>query len=143
MKSCKQAKYSKRIDPNSQALSEACRPDNNDVTTGSSSLPVYQQLPYRNIPDRVSAWACVCPAHKYNNERLTRRQASYDNVQKIEFSTTARRTKTADWLRDLSYPHTLVLMERQYVPLGTNSNVSQLCVGGVCVCACVSHKCTG
>lgn len=75
----------------------------------------------------------VCPAHKYNNERLTWRQTGYDNVQKIEFSTTDRRTKTADWLRDLSYPHTLALMERQYVP-----PVSQLCVCE-CVCARTCH----
>lgn len=127
IKSCKQAKYSKRIDPDSQALSEACRPDNNDVTRGSSSLPVYQRLPYRNIQDHVSAWVCVCVQLKYNNERLTWRQTSYDNVQKIEFSSTDRRTETADWLRDLSYLHTLALMERQYVPPGTNSHVSQLC----------------
>lgn len=140
-KSCKRPKYSKRIDPDSQTLSEACRPDNNDVTRGSSSLPVYQQQPYWNFQDHVSSRVCVC-VFSCNNERLTQRQSGYDNVQKIEFSTTDRRTKTADWLCILSYLHTLELMERQYVPPGTNSHVSQ---PYVCVdrCVCVSHKCTG
>ena len=103
MKRRKQAKYSKCIDrSSSEALSdlvaEACRPDNDDVTRGSSFLPVYQLLPYWNHShnqDQVSMSVCVCvcacvcvcvsvgvrrSAHQSNNERLTESQPGHNNV---------------------------------------------------------------
>lgn len=115
----KRGKYSDSMDQAEDVTdvgAKACRPDNDDVTRGSSFLPVYQPKLYwncSNIQDQVSVCVhvcvCVCEscsALQSNNERLTESQPGHNNVQKIEFSTMDRHTKTADWICDLSYPHT-------------------------------------